>query len=124
MSDPARDGYECHGPMYPLLSGDDGGLGLICTTCGITKNMVRNNPELHAQVDRALYEAAQIVSGKPIGHTSPEVFYCRVRADGWMMKAAACAISDRVHRRKRLRIRRFQRNARYWLRKANRVLEA
>lgn len=67
MSDPARDGYQCHGPLIPIISGgDDGGLGLICPTCGVTKNMVRNDPELRARVDRTLYEAASIVSGKPV----------------------------------------------------------
>lgn len=122
MSDPARDGYECHGPMIALISGgEDGGLGLICTTCGITRNMVRNDPGLRLRVDKTLYEVASMVSGKPFGQVSPEVFYCRVRAETWMQKAAAVAVSDRPHRWKRRRARRFERNAKYWFRKANRV---
>lgn len=55
--------------MVALISGgDDGGLGLICTTCGVTKNMVRDDPRMRAMVDASLYAAAKMVSGQPLGN--------------------------------------------------------
>lgn len=64
MSDPARDGYECHGPMQPVgYLGESEVVGMICVTCGVTRNMVREveNPGLRARVDRALYEMADTI---------------------------------------------------------------
>lgn len=59
MSDPARDGYQCHGPMEPVgYLGEADIVGYICVTCGVTKNMVRD-PQTRALVDRALYDLAQ-----------------------------------------------------------------
>lgn len=65
MSDPARDGYQCHGSMQPVgYLGDDEIIGFICVICGVTKNIARGEAE-RARVDSALYEMAESVAARP-----------------------------------------------------------
>jgi hypothetical protein len=70
MSDPARDGYQCHGPMEPVgYLGEAEVVGMICVVCGVTRNMVRGDDRLRATVDKALYELAANV---PLYRTADE----------------------------------------------------
>lgn len=53
--------------MYPIIvrGADCEVLGLICACCGVTRNMVRDDPELRQTVDAALYESALAVAKRP-----------------------------------------------------------
>lgn len=60
MSDPAFDGYQCHGLMQPVgYLGEAEVQGYVCIVCGVTKNVVRNDATKRARVDGALYEIAR-----------------------------------------------------------------
>lgn len=65
MSDPARDGYQCHGPMQPVgYLGEEAIVGFICVSCGVTRNVAQGEAE-RARVDAALYAMADTVAARP-----------------------------------------------------------
>lgn len=65
MSDPARDGYECHGPMTAIVDKLVGSttIGWLCEECGVTRNALPRDHPLRAVADGYLYGLAKRVPG-------------------------------------------------------------
>lgn len=65
MSDPARDGYECHGPMTAIVDKLVGGetIGHLCEECGVTRNALHREHPMRGAVDAYLYALASRVPG-------------------------------------------------------------
>lgn len=67
MSDPARDGYQCHGPMTVIVDAVIGGavVGYLCEECGVTRNGLDREHPKRWEVDQYLYALARRVPGWP-----------------------------------------------------------
>ena len=70
MSDPARDGYQCHGPLVEihLLDGHDGPSAFLCKECYVYRHALPVGDGRRAQIDiamRAIIEAMRDDEAKP-----------------------------------------------------------